>query len=136
MVEKDPNENIGLIKKPNVHEVSKTSINEYKETLAKLLIHHQMSADTIAADNEMKQYIENYAVNEVINVKTKDAIQGIVKKFAHMEVRLPDGNTQIYPVIHCYKGHNLASTTFFYKDTEQRPTHGTIEIERSPIIIP
>jgi len=112
-----------------------TDLAHYKETLGNLLREHMMTADKIAQDSDMKTYIENYAMENVINCKAADALLGIVKKFAHMEIKDANG-TLVFPIIHAYKGHNLLNTVFFYKDENGACTTGTVQIKPSTIIIP
>ena len=86
---------------------------EYKERLAKKLMKYNMHADAIANNASFKQSIENYVIENVINNINKNAIIGISKKLANMDVQLPNGEHVTFPIVHAYNYHNLVSTTNF-----------------------
>ena len=102
---------------------------EYKERLAKKLMKYNMHADTIVNNPDFKQGIENYVIENVINTKTKDAILGISKKLANMDIMIPNGEHITFPIIHTYKYHNLVSTTIFYLDDQ-----GSFKAEDVPLV--
>ena len=102
---------------------------EYKERLAKKLMKYNMHADAIVNNPDFKQGIENYVIENVINTKTKDAILGISKKLANMDIMIPNGEHITFPIIHTYKYHNLVSTTIFYLDDQ-----GSFKAEDVPLV--
>ena len=108
---------------------------EYKERLAKKLMKYNMHADAIVNNPDFKQGIENYVIDNVINTKTKDAILGISKKLANMDIMIPNGEHITFPIIHTYKYHNLVSSTIFYNDENGRFVAEEIPLQESSLII-
>ena len=108
---------------------------EYKGRLAQSLLDHGCHQAVIEEHPDLKQYIENYATENVINCKTKDALVGIVKKLALLNAKLPNNVTVTYPIIHTYRGHNLVETTIFYIDAEGHPTHEVVPLQKSSLSI-
>lgn len=120
---------------PNVTEVSKRDIENYRVRLAQCLYHHKTTADVIAGDTDLKMFISAYVTENVVNSVAKDAILGIVKKLAHMQLALPGGDVAVFPVINVYSGHNLKESIIFYKDDSGKPSIEIIPMMVSPIII-
>ena len=117
------------VKPIKVDKVEDSIFAEYKERLAMKLMKYNLHAEAIANNAEFKQAIENYVIENVIDATTKNAIQGISKKLANMDIVIPNGEHVTFPIIHTYKYHNLVSTTIFYLDengefhTEDVPLH-------------
>ena len=101
------------VKPMKVDKVEESDFISYKTQLAKILLSHNMHSDAIIDKPDFKQKIENYVIENVINAQTKNAILGISKKLANMDVNFEQG-TVTFPIIHTYKYHNLVSTTIFY----------------------
>ena len=91
------------VKPIKVDKVEDNVFASYKERLAKKLMKYNLHAEVIANNATFKQNIENYVIKNVIECKTKDAILGISKKLANMEVRLPNDEFVTFPIIHTYK---------------------------------
>ena len=104
------------VKPIKVDKVEDNIFAEYKERLAMKLMKYNLHAEAIANNAEFKQAIENYVIENVIDATTKNAIQGISKKLANMDIVIPNGEHVTFPIIHTYKYHNLVSTTIFYLD--------------------
>lgn len=104
------------VKPIKVDKVEDSVFAEYKERLAMKLMKYNLHAEVIANNAEFKQAIENYVIENVIDATTKNAIQGISKKLANMDIVIPNGEHVTFPIIHTYKYHNLVSTTIFYLD--------------------
>lgn len=104
------------VKPIKVDKVEDSIFAEYKERLAMKLMKYNLHAEAIANNAEFKQAIENYVIENVIDATTKNAIQGISKKLANMDIVIPNGEHVTFPIIHTYKYHNLVSTTIFYLD--------------------
>lgn len=104
------------VKPIKVDKVEDSVFAEYKERLAMKLMKYNLHAEAIANNAEFKQAIENYVIENVIDATTKNAIQGISKKLANMDIVIPNGEHVTFPIIHTYKYHNLVSTTIFYLD--------------------
>ena len=104
------------VKPIKVDKVEDSVFAEYKERLAMKLMKYNLHAQAIANNAEFKQVIENYVIENVIDATTKNAIQGISKKLANMDIVIPNGEHVTFPIIHTYKYHNLVSTTIFYLD--------------------
>lgn len=117
------------VKPIKVEEISEKVFNEYKARLAKKLLKYNLHADAIVNNAYFKQSIENYVIENVINATNRNAILGISKKLANMDVRLPNDAHVAFPIIHTYKYHNLVSTTIFYLDD-----HGCFVAEDIPLI--
>ena len=79
------------VKPIKVDKVEDNIFLSYKERLAKKLLKYNMHADAIANNTEFKQSIENYVIENVINAVNKNAILGISRKLANMDVKLPNG---------------------------------------------
>ena len=123
------------VKPIKVDKVDDSVFASYKERLARTLLKYNFHADIIAGNGNLKQNIENYVIQNVIECKTKDAILGISKKLANMEVRLPNDEYVTFPIIHTYKYHNLVSSTIFYNDENGRFVAEEIPLQESSLII-
>ena len=117
------------VKPIKVDKVEDNVFASYKERLAKKLMKYNLHAEVIANNATFKQNIENYVIKNVIECKTKDAILGISKKLANMEVRLPNDEFVTFPIIHTYKYHNLVSTIIFYMNEA-----GQFVVEEVPLV--
>ena len=104
------------VKPIKVDKVEDSIFAEYKERLAMKLMKYNLHAEAIANNAEFKQAIENYVIENVIDATTKNAIQGISKKLANMDIVIPNGEHVTFPIIHTYKYHNVVSTTIFDLD--------------------
>lgn len=118
-----------------VDEVSSETFNSYKERLAKKLLKYNFHSEEIANNTDLKQSIENYVIENVINATNKNTILGISKKLANMDIALPNGTRVTFPIIHTYKYHNLVSTTIFYMDEDNHFKAEDIELNQSSLII-
>lgn len=118
-----------------VDEVKPEVFNDYKERLARKLMKYNFHAEVIANNTDLKNAIENYVIENVINATNKNTILGISKKLANMDIALPNGAHVTFPIIHTYKYHNLVSTTIFYMDEENRFKAEEIELTPSKLII-
>ena len=96
---------------------------------------YNLHAEAIANNAEFKQAIENYVIENVIDATTKNAIQGISKKLANMDIVIPNGEHVTFPIIHTYKYHNLVSTTIFYLDEQGNFKAEDIPLMETPLII-
>ena len=123
------------VKPIKVDKVEDSIFASYKERLAKKLMKYNMHADAIANNASFKQSIENYVIENVINNINKNAIIGISKKLANMDVKLPNGEHVTFPIIHTYKYHNLVSTTIFYLDEQGNFKAEDIPLMETPLII-
>ena len=123
------------VKPIKVDKVEDSIFTSYKERLAKKLLKYNMHADAIVNNSEFKQCIENYVLENVINAVNKNAILGISKKLANMDVRLPNGEHVTFPIIHTYKYHNLVSTTIFYLDDQGHFVAEDVPLIETPLII-
>lgn len=123
------------VKPIKVNKVEDHVFTEYKARLAKKLMKYNLHADAIVNNAEFKQSIENYVIENVINTTNKNAILGISKKLANMDVRLPNGEHVTFPIIHTYKYHNLVSTTIFYLDDQGKFIAEDIPLEDKAIIV-
>ena len=117
------------VKPIKVDKVEDSVFAEYKERLAMKLMKYNLHAEAIANNAEFKQAIENYVIENVIDATTKNAIQGISKKLANMDIVIPNGEHVTFPIIHTYKYHNLVSTTIFYLDDQ-----GSFKAEDVPLV--
>ena len=117
------------VKPIKVDKVEDNVFAEYKERLAMKLMKYNLHAEAIANNAEFKQAIENYVIENVIDATTKNAIQGISKKLANMDIVIPNGEHVTFPIIHTYKYHNLVSTTIFYLDDQ-----GSFKAEDVPLV--
>lgn len=117
------------VKPIKVDKVEDNIFAEYKERLAKKLLKYNLHAEAIANNPDVKQGIENYVIENVINAKTKNDILGISKKLANMDIALPNDEHVTFPIIHTYKYHNLVSTTIFYLDEQ-----GSFKAEDVPLV--
>ena len=117
------------VKPIKVYNVEDSVFAEYKERLAMKLMKYNLHAEAIANNAEFKQAIENYVIENVIDATTKNAIQGISKKLANMDIVIPNGEHVTFPIIHTYKYHNLVSTTIFYLDDK-----GSFKAEDVPLV--
>lgn len=118
-----------------IEKVDKTKFAEYKEKLARKLLKYNFHSEVISNNTELKNFIENYVVDNVINNVNKHAIIGISKKLANMDIGLPNGEHVTFPIIHTYKYHNLLSTTIFYINENNECIAEDIELSESPLII-
>ena len=118
-----------------VDKVEDSIFAEYKERLAMKLMKYNLHAEAIANNAEFKQAIENYVIENVIDATTKNAIQGISKKLANMDIVIPNGEHVTFPIIHTYKYHNLVSSTIFYNDENGRFVAEEIPLQESSLII-
>lgn len=123
------------VKPIKVDKVEDSIFTSYKERLAKKLLKYNMHADAIVNNSEFKQCIENYVLENVINAVNKNAILGISKKLANMDVRLPNGEHVTFPIIHTYKYHNLVSTTIFHLDDQGHFVAEDVPLIETPLII-
>ena len=123
------------VKPIKVDKVEDSIFTSYKERLAKKLLKYNMHADAIVNNSEFKQCIENYVLENVINAVNKNAILGISKKLANMDVRLPNGEHVTFPIIHTYKYHNLVSPTIFYLDDQGHFVAEDVPLIETPLII-
>ena len=123
------------VKPIKVDKVDDSVFASYKERLARTLLKYNFHADVIAGNGNLKQNIENYVIKNVIECKTKDAILGISKKLANMEVRLPNDEFVTFPIIHTYKYHNLVSTVIFYMTEDGQFVAEEVPLVESPLII-
>ena len=123
------------VKPIKVDKVEDNVFASYKERLAKKLMKYNLHAEVIANNATFKQNIENYVIKNVIECKTKDAILGISKKLANMEVRLPNDEVVTFPIIHTYKSHNLVSTVIFYMTEDGQFVAEEVPLVESPLII-
>ena len=123
------------VKPIKVDKVEDNVFASYKERLAKKLMKYNLHAEVIANNATFKQNIENYVIKNVIECKTKDAILGISKKLANMEVRLPNDEFVTFPIIHIYKYHNLVSTVIFYMTEDGQFVAEEVPLVESPLII-
>ena len=123
------------VKPIKVDKVEDNVFASYKERLAKKLMKYNLHAEVIANNAAFKQNIENYVIKNVIECKTKDAILGISKKLANMEVRLPNDEFVTFPIIHTYKYHNLVSTIIFYMTEDGQFVAEEVPLVESPLII-
>ena len=123
------------VKPIKVDKVEDIVFASYKERLAKKLMKYNLHAEVIANNATFKQNIENYVIKNVIECKTKDAILGISKKLANMEVRLPNDEFVTFPIIHTYKYHNLVSTVIFYMTEDGQFVAEEVPLVESPLII-
>lgn len=119
--------------KPKVTKVADNVFEDYRSRLATALLRYGYTADKIAQDTELKDYIGNYVQANVIDSKTRDAIVGITHRLAHMEVA---GNQEgVFPIVHQYKWHNLVGSIIFYKDDNGHCIHEMIPVNNNPILI-
>ena len=123
------------VKPIKVDKVEDSVFAEYKERLAMKLMKYNLHAEAIANNAEFKQAIENYVIENVIDATTKNAIQGISKKLANMDIVIPNGEHVTFPIIHTYKYHNLVSTTIFYLDEQGNFKAEDIPLMETPLII-
>lgn len=123
---------------PNIEieKVSDYDLDNYKQELATKLCKYHTTGDDIAANSELKQFIENYVTENVIEARGKLALQGYTKKLAHMEVKLPGiVSPAVFPIIHTYHFHNLVSTTIFYIDENGKFKVDEVVLNKKKILV-
>lgn len=125
----------GIVKPLKVQEVSKNDLEEYKGRLANRLLKYGFDTNKLAVDNDMKTFIENYVTTNIIDRTAKDAIVGISKKLAHMDIGVSGIGTLTFPVIHTYKYHNLVNTIIFYRNENNDPVAEEVPLMDEKLII-
>lgn len=109
--------------------------NRFKQRLADELRNKALSTTDIANDSEAKEFIINYADQELLNSQ-KEVVrltQNQNIRLSHLSINTSNGPIE-YPIILSYTGHHLTKALYFYKKDESI-TIGVVEVNPSGIIL-
>lgn len=102
--------------------VTKNDMDNYKTRLANALLKDGIDCDMVNDDALTKQFISNWANDNIISKNTQNRIMGITYKFSYLDLdkhsKTEESERRTFPIINKYNGHNLIDTTYFAVDGE------------------
>lgn len=98
------------------------TIEDYKARLGHALSSNGISCDEIANNTEYKNFIYQYADEELIKKEMRHKLMGETYRMAVTDLEKYSSNSEktklLFPIINKYHGHSLVETFYFAKDND------------------
>jgi len=128
------------LKKPIKFDYSERELEEYKGKLSSALIENGIDTAYTITNADAKNYIANWAEENIIKKEMHFKLQGYTFKFASLNLGVynkdnDETSIKTFPIVNKYKGHNLVETIYFSLDKDGAILDKVIKVKNSSIIL-